>query len=221
VSARRALALVDGAADAAVVRAALAIGETTVLSVGQDDAPLVQACAAGAARALRLWDDALGAVDFLGLATALAAAARTALGDLAARPTVVVAGDRGRGAVGPAVAERLGLPHLTRILGVGVDDDRVIVRRHAHDHVRLFVAPPPCLICVLGDGTPLGDAGGTAAPETWTLAQAGLAVAEVGYRKRFRPQPGRGPVATPRAFADVPALVARLRSDGVLPQKGR
>ena len=85
--------------------------------------------------------------------------------------------------------------------------------------MRSYGSPPPALVCIIVEQ----DATDSAAQatdageiESWTLAKVGLSAAELGYRKHFRPTPGKGPVPAPLAFADVEALAARLKADGVV-----
>jgi electron transfer flavoprotein alpha/beta subunit len=226
VSGVRAVALVHQPEDLALVRLATGLGETLVVSVAAPSEAieqlLQQARTAGAVRTVRLWDDAMQATDYLGVAFTLAATVRAVLGDLAARPTVVLCGDGGRGAVGPAVAERLGLPHLGEVVGASMMDDRVVARRRSGTVVRLYAGKPPSVLCVAAAPTesPAAEAGGWTSAvgetEVWTLGQAGLTGAELSYRKRFKPHPSLGPVGAPRLFADVAQLAARLQADGLL-----
>jgi hypothetical protein len=80
----------------------------------REDRVLAMALRAGCARALRVWDDGLEDLDYLGLAEVLAAAAK----DVGA--TIVVCGDRSVdervGALGPAVAEVLGVAHVSGVI---------------------------------------------------------------------------------------------------------
>jgi electron transfer flavoprotein alpha/beta subunit len=214
----RTVALVD-APDAAVVRAALALGETLVATIapdGSEAAALVaRARAAGAVRAVRLWDEALAAADYLGLATALAATARTLAGELG--DTVILCGDRGRGAIGPAVAERLALPHLGRVIAVELDGARLVVRRLAAARAQRFAATPPVVLCMAVAVDERALEGPEAAVDAWTLGDVGLTPAEVAYRRRFRPELAAGPTHAPLRFDSPAALVERLRADGLLP----
>src|SRR6185312_8100286 len=127
----RAIVLAKRPADVALVSAAAALGETTAIAVGSEAdvlAVLAGARAAGATRLVRLWDPGLETTDYLDVAYTLAAAIR-AIGDPALSPTAILAGDRGRGVVGPAVAERLGIPLLGQVLSLSLADDKLVAKR--------------------------------------------------------------------------------------------
>src|SRR5438309_2048621 len=108
-------ALLDRA-DEGPLRCALRLGCTVAVRIGppEEDELLVRALRAGAARAVRLWDPVLQEVDYLGLAQVLARLLQRL------DCSLIVAGDDGRGAVGPALAERLSLPHLCAVLDAEV-----------------------------------------------------------------------------------------------------
>ena len=220
----RAIVLVRRAADVALVRAATALGETIAIAVGAEGETLpvlAAARAAGAGRALRLWDPGLETTDYLGVAYTLAAAVKT-IGDPTATPTVILAGDRGRGVVGPAVAERLGVPLLGQVLTVALDDGKLVAKRRGREVVRSYAAALPALACVIVDGATAapGSAADAAATsdgiESWTLSNVGLSAAELSYRKHFATRPAVGPMRVPRRFDDVGALVKQLRAEGLL-----
>jgi electron transfer flavoprotein alpha/beta subunit len=216
----RAIVLVKRAVDVALVRAAKSLGgETIAISVGAeaDALPVLAAArAAGATRLVRLWDPGLETTDYLGVSYTLAAAVR-AIGDPTAAATAIVAGDRGRGVVGPAVAERLGVPLLGQVLTVEAGDGKLVAKRRGRDVVRSYAAAPPALVCLLLDGEATqahaADAGDV---ESWTLSKVGLSAAELSYRKHFATRPAKGPTPKPRKLADVAALAAQLRAEGLL-----
>jgi electron transfer flavoprotein alpha/beta subunit len=220
----RAVALVRRLADLGLIRAAAGLGQVTALAALPDGpearALLAAARAAGATRRVRLWEPALDSADYLGVAWALAAAVRAVVGELTAAPTVILAGDRDRGAVGPAIAERLGLPLLGQVLSVELRDGRVVARRRARGMVRTFAVAAPALVCLpLSAGAALPavtDEAGTEI-ESWSLTKVGISAAELAHRRRFAPTPAIGPTAHPLELADATALVARLREDGLLP----
>jgi electron transfer flavoprotein alpha/beta subunit len=210
----RTAALLHRPADLAAVRLAARLGDALVLAVAPDNDEVRKLLAgSGARRAVRLWDEALDGVDYLGVALALAGAVRK-LGDV----QVVVCGDSGTAAVGPALAERLGWPHLGRVHDAWMEKDRLHVRRRGTEGLRKLAAAPPALLCLADDGVTHspGEPSGEIAVEGWTLSDASLTAAELSYRRSFRPQPAEGPKAVPRRFADVPSLLARLRADGLV-----
>jgi len=241
----RALVLLAGREDLSLVAVGTSVGETTVLSLLPDTSDneqlLHDARNLGAVRCIRLWDDSLGTTDFLGLGYTLAAAIKKAMGDLAAPPTVILAGDRGRGAVGPTVADRLQLPHLGDVLSVKLLDDRVVARRRAQREgvVRLYAARPPMVLQIRSTAgaaieVPQPASSDEAAgwmealsTEAWSLADVGITASELAYRRRFRPRTvaelGNGrtpPVARPRVFASATDLLLRLQADGLVDHTG-
>lgn len=221
----RVIVLVKRAADVALVRAATALGETTAIAVAKEAeaTPVLSAAgAAGAKKLVRLWDPGLETTDYLGVAYTLAAAVKS-LGDPAATATVILAGDRGRGVVGPAVAERLGVPLLGQVVSVALDDGKLVAKRRGRDVVRSYAAALPALACVLVGEAAAADAVATSdvAVEAWTLASVGLSAAELSYRKHFATKPAKGPTPKPRRFQNVGALVAHLRAEGLVRGGGK
>lgn len=225
----RAIVLVKRAADVELVPAAVALGgETVAVAVGSEAdvmAVLAGARAAGARRLVRLWDPGLETTDYLGVAYTLAAAIR-AIGDPTAAPTAILAGDRGRGVVGPAVAERLGVPLLGQVTALSLADGKLVAKRRGRDVVRSYASALPALVCMLVDGeataasASASDAGEV---ESWTLTKVGLSAAELSYRKHFASKPAKGPTPKPRRFDDVRALAAQLRAEGLVgapPKRG-
>lgn len=209
----RAVALVHRPSDLPAARLAARLGDVIALAVAPDGDDIRKLLASsGARRAVRLWDEALEGVDYLGVALALAGAVRT-LGDV----EVVVCGDAGSAAVGPALAERLGWPHLGRVLDAWQEKDKLFARRRSAGELHKLAAAPPAVLCVAEDATADGD-GGSCDVESWTLAQASLTAAELSYRRSFRPHPAEGPheKPAPRRFSDVKSLLERLRADGLV-----
>lgn len=230
----RAIALVRNAADRAAVRIAVGLGDTTVIALAPEraeiEALLDESRTLGATRCVRLWDETMAATDFLGVAIALAATIRAVAGDLTSPATVIVSGDQGRGAVGPALADRLGLPHLGAVIGAEVVDGRVVARRREGEVVRLYAAKPPLVLHVSATAASTATAAAGAAEaagwteavattEVWDLAKAGLSPHELAYRRRYRterPAPGgEARIARPRTFPSAGELAARLRDDGL------
>lgn len=119
----------EQAALAAAVRLRDALGGTlTAVALGEamhEEPTLAAALAAGCDRAVRVHAPACDDLDYLGTAEVLRAAVDRLGCDL------LVCGDRsqdqGHGALGPAMAELLGMPHLTGVLDVDIQvEDRDI-----------------------------------------------------------------------------------------------
>jgi hypothetical protein len=91
-------------------------------------------------------DEALAGVDFYALAKVLAATVKRAEFDL------VLAGDRSedeaQGAVGPAVAESLAIPHLTAALDIKIDGGAAVITRRDRGQLRTLKLGLPGLITV-------------------------------------------------------------------------
>jgi electron transfer flavoprotein beta subunit len=207
------VALIHHPRDLVAARLAARLGSVTALAVAPEEPEVRTALsAARAERALRLWDEALEGVDYLGTALALAGAVR-ALNEV----QVVVCADGGTAAVGPAVAERLGWPHLGRVVDATLDNGRLVAKRRVGNSMRKLAASPPAVLCVSEEPMSLMPAAsGDLKLETWSLADAALTAAELTYRRSFRPQPAQGPTGEPRRFASIDELVARLRADGLV-----
>lgn len=224
-----------GCCDEAALRAALAIKAAvpgaTLCAVGagpggREDAVLLQALALGADRAIRIDDPGLESVDYHGIARALAGAVKTCGFDL------LLAGDRSedevQGAVGPAVAELLAVPHLTGVLDLrlpgadgGGDPRAVLATRRDAGVVRTLRLPLPALLTIVSyAGKPLAPALGQAGKgpvATLDLAAVGIQAMELKHRDRCV---GRAhPVRVARnatVVADPAELIARLRDDRLL-----
>lgn len=192
---------------------ALSVGETCALSLCRpgDEGVLRAALAAGAVRAVALWSDVLADTDYLGLAQLAAAAARHLGFDL------IVAGEGERGAVGPAVAHHLALPHLSGVVAARLDGDRLVVRRRAAGELRDYRVASPALLCAAGEA--LGDVAPDGDVERIDLSTVGVSEVELAWRRRFTPHPAPGPHPLPRTFPDAAALAARLAADGLLPRR--
>ena len=103
------VALIHRAEDAAALEAALGIGETIAVTVGDADrAPLLLAAKSrGATRIVRIWDEGLLGLDYFAFAHVLARAVRALVGDKDGLDgALVFAGDRARSAIGSARSVR-------------------------------------------------------------------------------------------------------------------
>jgi electron transfer flavoprotein alpha/beta subunit len=117
----------------------------------REDRVLAMALRAGCAKAVRVDDADLGDVDYLGLASVLAAAVKK----LGAR--VVVCGDRSgdeaSGAIGPAIAELLEWAHVTSVRRADVDGDALVVTRAGDAVLQRLRVSLPAVLCVAAPPT--------------------------------------------------------------------
>jgi electron transfer flavoprotein alpha/beta subunit len=200
-----------------------------VLAVGPetDDEALAYALACGADEAFRIWSPALDGTDFYATAQVLAAAVRLRgstwelCGDRS--------GDEALGATGPAVAEFLGVPHLTGARGVRLaDEGALLVHHRGGDDVRELKVRPPAVLCVAegpGPTPPCAPAGPApaakkrrsrkSAPQRLELSAIGIMAEQLRHRQRFL-----GAAEPHGASAEIlpsaQALVERLKSDGLI-----
>ena len=199
---------------------------TTVSASGaRDDAALIHSLARGADRALAVVDAALTVVDYHGVARVLAAAVKHAGFDL------VLAGqssvDEVQGVMGPAVAELLGIWHLSDMSGVHVDPEvpsAVRGQRRELDVVRTLRLPLPALVTVGAGAHEAGPRRLTSrsnsevrSVEVLGLEDLGIAPQEIQHRDRFL---GRTyPVRVNRNAIIVRSareLLTRLRDDHLI-----
>jgi electron transfer flavoprotein alpha/beta subunit len=123
----------------------------------REDRVLAMALRAGCTRAIRVDDADLGDVDYLGLASVLAAAVKK----LGAR--IVVCGDRSgdeaSGAIGPAIAELLEWAHVTSVRRADVDGDALVVTRAGDGVLQRLRVAVPAVLCVAAPPTvtPVGN----------------------------------------------------------------
>ncbi len=217
-----------GTCDESALRAALAAraanpGATvTALSAGpgiSEDPVLRWALGAGADRAVRVDDNALLTVDYQGLGRALGGAARALGADL------VFCGDRSedevQGAVGPAVAEALGIAHVTGAHDIKVAAGAATLTRREGGFVRTLRVRLPALLGVTsqaGAVLPPHDKQDQSKPiQALDLAAVGLSAAELKHRDRClgKAHPVRV-VRNATLVKDPDELVARLREDRLL-----
>jgi electron transfer flavoprotein beta subunit len=217
-----------GTCDEAALRAALAAraavpGSTvTVLAAGpavSEDPVLRWALAAGVDRAMRVDDNALLTVDYQGLGRALGGAARSAGAEL------VLCGDRSedevQGAVGPAVAEALGIAHVTNVHDVKVAAGLATLTRREGGFVRTLRVKLPALLGVTSQGgaaLPAHDKLDQSRPiQVLDLAAVGLSAAELKHRDRCLGKAHAVRVVRNATLVKDPdELVARLREDRLL-----
>lgn len=118
-------------------------GSVTALSLGPKTAEEVlrKALAVTADQAVLLCDEAFGALDPAGVATAIAAAARRLEADVVL--TGRQAGDVEHGQTGGMIAEALGWPCVSFVSQLGPEGDGLRLRREVEDgHVVMEARPP-------------------------------------------------------------------------------
>ncbi len=124
-------------------------GEVVVCSAGPARVQQVlrEALARGADRAIHVEDDALGAADAFTAAAALVEAMRGEQFDLIL--TGLQSDDQGHAQFGPALAAKLGVPHSTIIMEVGVADGALKVKRELEGGWFQYVTMPlPALLTI-------------------------------------------------------------------------
>jgi electron transfer flavoprotein beta subunit len=220
-----------GACDESALRAALhlraAAPGTTVTSLaagpaaGQD--PVLRwALAAGADRAARIDDPTLESVDYYGLGRVLAAASRHLGAEL------ILCGDRAedevQGAVGPAAAEALGVPHVMGTFDLELGGGAIAFSRRESGLVRRLRLKPPGLLAVTSQHAgptlpaPLGeDTSREGKVLSLDLGTVGLSAPELRHRDRCLGKAHAVRVVRNATLVrDTDDLVARLREDRLL-----
>jgi electron transfer flavoprotein beta subunit len=219
---------VIGQCERAALTAALKLSaeldaEVTAMAVGtakREDRVLAMALRSGCNRGVRIYDRKVNELDYLGIASVLAAGLRHIGADL------VLCGDRSedelQGAIGPTVAEKLGVPHLSGLVDVRGDGDAVIARHRGAGRFHTFRCTWPMVLCVHSFPRARhprddGRRSGPGSIDHYDLEALSIDIRELSYRSRLvgSSHPRRsGRNAT---MADgVDQLVSRLREDHVL-----
>jgi len=223
------VALIGDAGDSCV-RMAARLGVCTAVAIAPDSQAvslaLGRAKSSGAAHLVHLWDSSLllePEREVLGGELAKAALLAALGRRLEARLFVVP--ESTHGWLGPALAEELDLPHLSSVLSVervsenGEKSDLppgLLVRRRCLHGVQRLRGPAAGVLCVL----PLPNAPRPSSSppndiERWDLARLGLGAADLP-RPLLRPVlPERRSELPGRTFDSLPALIERLRQDGL------
>ena len=215
--------VVTARADRAALEWAIALGGRAVaLTVGphESGAVLAWALARGADRAIRIWDDGLGALDLSAMARVISAAVRRVA------PSVLVAGERGlagaTGALPALVAAHLGWPCVGGAIRLAREEQTLVVERRVGGGRREELDVPwPGVVTVTADSAEPRYVSALACRnaarrghETWTLADLGLTENAVRAAVRLhvdrvdwpRPRPRRTaaapPPGPPRSAAD-------------------
>lgn len=213
----RIFALLEDERDLGLVLVGAPLGEVVALTASATSraALLEQALALGATRAVQVVDAAMAEVDYLAVAHVLACAVRHLCEVGSGPPVIVLAGDRGRGAIGPAVAERLALPHLGAVARVEMQQDRILVERHCGQWRRRYRGSPPIVLaCILPTAPPAGERGG-ASVEDLGLDTLQITLPELRYRRRFRPESGPPIPCRALLYGSIERLDERLQRDGI------
>ena len=210
-------------ADRAALEWALGLADRAVaLTVGPPEAgsALAWALGRGAARAVRVWDEALGELDLSATARVLSAAVRRIA------PDVVLAGERGlagaTGALPALVAAHLGWPCVDGAIRLAGEPREIVVERRLGGGRREELGVPcPAVIGVTADSVEpryvsvgARHAAARRGHDAWSLADLGLTPDAVRGAVRLRvervdwprPRPRRTAVAAsagpPRSAAD-------------------
>jgi len=215
--------VVTARADRAALEWALILAaRAVVLTVGPpgSEGVLAWALGRGAAGAVRIWDDALDALDLAAMARVVSAAVRRIA------PDVVVAGERGlagaTGALPALVAAHLGWPCVDGAIRLGREEHELVVERRLRGGRREELGVPcPGIVTVAADSVEPRYVSVRArrdaarrGHETWSLADLGLTEGAVRAAVRLRldrvdwprPRPRRtaaaAPAGPPRSAAD-------------------
>lgn len=181
-------------------------GKVSVLSMGipASEEMLRDCVARGADDALLLTDRAFAGADTLATSYALAKGVE-ALGqfDLILCGKMAVDGDTAQ--IGPELAERLGIPHVTDVSSIEADGSAVIVQRELGSYTQKLRVPLPAVLTVTRDlGAPrLPSIAGVLRAETqqvplYSAERAGADAAQCGLKgsptqvvKTYLPQRSR------------------------------
>lgn len=123
--------------------------EVTVITMGppQADLALREAIAMGADRAILLTDRAFAGADTWATSSVLAGAIKNIEHDLIIAGRQAIDGDTAQ--VGPQIAEHLGLPSVTYVEDMKIEDKAIIVKRAFEDGYQIIKVNTPCLITTL------------------------------------------------------------------------
>ena len=198
------------------LREAFGDATVTVLSLGparREDRVLAVALRSGCDRAVRVFDHKVEDLDYLGTATVLAKAVEHIGVDL------LLCGDRTQdeltGAIGPAVAELLGRPHVSGVVDAQADGASVIATRRGRGELHQFRCALPVVLCVSSFPPQPEDASDGAATsrsqsiEELDLSTLGLDLRALEYRRNLL---GRARATRPGLNATIASSAADLVS---------
>jgi electron transfer flavoprotein alpha/beta subunit len=202
--------VVTARADRAALEWALGLADCAVaLSVGPPEAgnALAWALGRGAARAVRVWDEALDGVDLAAMARVVSAAVRRIA------PDVVLAGERGlagaTGALPALVAAHLGWPCVDAAIRLAREEREIVVERRLRGGRREEIGVPcPAVIGVTADSLEpryvsvrARRSAARRGHEVWSLAVLGLTPDAVRGAVRLRMERVDWPRPRPRRTA--------------------
>ncbi|MBQ3176037.1 MAG: electron transfer flavoprotein subunit beta/FixA family protein [Bacteroidales bacterium] len=124
----------------------------TVITMGppQADAILREAYAMGVDKAILLTGREFGGADTLATSHTIAAALKNLEYDLIIAGRQAIDGDTAQ--VGPQIAEHLGLPQTSYVVGFDVKDGKYIVKKETEEGYQMLEVAGPALMTVLASG---------------------------------------------------------------------
>jgi electron transfer flavoprotein beta subunit len=217
-----------GACETAALRAAVALragrpGATlAAISAGpiEEDHALA-AAAAASARTIRVWHPAIEGADYAAYARVLASTCRHIDFDL------ILCGARsseeGLGAIGPATAEHLSIPHITAVTALSWNGGKLLFHRRYRGKTSWLGGRPPLLVTVAAEclvpkpvkprKTPPPHA---EPPQVLDLEDIGLLPQELSHRRDLEGALAPCVSRKPELFKNAKALVKTLRERGLL-----
>lgn len=162
----------------------------TVISMGppQADKALREALAMGADEAILITDRAFAGADTWATSMTIAAAIRKVPFDLIIAGRQAIDGDTAQ--VGPQIAEKLGLPQVSYVGGLEVDQNALIIKRIMEDGYQRLRVQMPCLITTLAEMNEprymtvqgIFDAHREKTVQVWTLQDLTIDPAHIGLK---------------------------------------
>ncbi|MBE6229408.1 MAG: electron transfer flavoprotein subunit beta/FixA family protein [Bacteroidales bacterium] len=124
----------------------------TVITMGppQADAILREAYAMGVDKAILLTGREFGGADTLATSHTIAAALKNLEYDLIIAGRQAIDGDTAQ--VGPQIAEHLGLPQISYVVGFDIKDGKYIVKKETEEGYQMLEVAGPALMTVLASG---------------------------------------------------------------------
>ncbi|MFH1132292.1 MAG: hypothetical protein V1754_13220 [Pseudomonadota bacterium] len=213
-----------GPCDLAALTTALQLGNKasiTVISVGneQDEFLLKYALDAGVTRAIRIWEEGLDEGDLTQKSSLLAKTIRQIGFDL------ILAGDRsanwGSRMLGPAVAHRLQIPHLSQVVSVKTTDKSIMIEQLREQELVSIMLDLPALITVSSSSiSPIQIPNMHPILESRGIEVQTFVSAEYDLHRAFTqsmPMLNPAPDAGCKQLRDVPSLMKELEKLGSIP----